>query len=146
MEIPLETAKYQVKQGDVISPNTDSKTERVNQTLEAFLQNFVNYNHDDWYNLLPFAEVAYNNAEAANTKTTSFFANHGFRPETSWTTAHNVKNPASTLYTHWMKSGTKYPRKPQANPSQYILLFRQETGDTTCPQSRTPGNSRRWKH
>lgn len=83
-------------------PQTDGQTERVNQLLEAYLQNFVSYDQDDWYDLLPLAEFAYNNAEASATKLTPFFANHGFHPRTTWATEVDTKNPASKLYAHWM--------------------------------------------
>jgi len=36
--------------------------ERTNQVLEGYFRNFVNYNQDDSYQLLPLAEFAYNNS------------------------------------------------------------------------------------
>ena len=41
-------------------PQTDGQTERTNQVLEDYLRYFVNYDHNDWYQLLPIAEHAYN--------------------------------------------------------------------------------------
>ena len=41
---------------------TDGQTERTNQTLEENLRNFVNYDQNDWYQLLPMAEHAYSNS------------------------------------------------------------------------------------
>ena len=43
-------------------PQTDGQTERTNQVLEGYLRNFVNYDQNDWYQLLPLAEHAYNNS------------------------------------------------------------------------------------
>lgn len=43
-------------------PQTDGQTERQNQTLETWLRSYVCYMQDDWVNLLPLAEFAYNNA------------------------------------------------------------------------------------
>ena len=38
-------------------PQTDGQTERTNQVLEGYdLRNFVNYDQNDWYQLLPLAE------------------------------------------------------------------------------------------
>ena len=34
-------------------PKTDGQTEWVNQILEQYLQVFINYQQDDWKNLLP---------------------------------------------------------------------------------------------
>ena len=48
-------------------PQTDGQTERVNQVLEQVLRNYTTYEQDNWDELLPFAEFAYNNS--ANTST-----------------------------------------------------------------------------
>jgi len=37
-------------------PETDGQTERVNQILEHNLRVYINYQQDDWANLLPLAE------------------------------------------------------------------------------------------
>jgi len=39
-------------------PQTDGQKEWTNQVLEGYLRNFVNYDQDDWYQLLPFPEFA----------------------------------------------------------------------------------------
>ena len=41
-------------------PQTDRQTKRTNQVLEGYLPNYVNYDKDDWDQLLPLAEYAYN--------------------------------------------------------------------------------------
>jgi len=51
-------------------PETDGKTECVNQILEQYLQVYVNYQQDDWVNLLPLAEFAYNNTSHSATMVT----------------------------------------------------------------------------
>src|SRR5207302_5728796 len=48
-------------------PQTDGQTERTNQVLEQVLRNYTTYEQDNWDELLPFAEFAYNNS--ANTST-----------------------------------------------------------------------------
>ena len=42
---------------------------------------YVNYQQDDWVNLLPLAEFAYNNTLHSVTMVTPFFANKGFHPK-----------------------------------------------------------------
>jgi len=37
-------------------PEKDRQTERTNQVLEGYLRNFVNYDQNDWYQMLPLAE------------------------------------------------------------------------------------------
>src|SRR5436190_4718397 len=49
-------------------PQTEGQTERMNQTLEAYLRIFCNHDQDDWFDLLPLAEFAYNNVTQESTK------------------------------------------------------------------------------
>ena len=49
------------KMSTAYHPQMDGQTERTNQTLEGYLRNFVNYDQNDWYQLWPLAEHAYNN-------------------------------------------------------------------------------------
>lgn len=89
-------------------PHTDGQTERVNQVLETYLWNFVNYDQADWYDLLPLAEFAYHNAEASTTKITRFFTNHGFHLKTTWAVGVETNKPAPKLCAHWMTAITEY--------------------------------------
>ena len=73
-------------------PQTDGQTERVNQTLEQFLQIFCNYDQDNWVDLLPLAEFTYNNTVTNAHGMTPFFVNYGAHPsafrneiKTPWT-------------------------------------------------------------
>ena len=84
-------------------PQTDGQTERTNQVLGGYLTNFVNYDQNDWYQLLPLVEYAYNNSKASAHKLTPFFANYGFHPQTEWMKERETQNPGATMYTHWMK-------------------------------------------
>ena len=61
---------------------TDGKTERTNQLLEGYLRTFVNYDQNNWYQLLPLAEHAYNNSATNAHKMTPFFSNYGFHLRT----------------------------------------------------------------
>jgi hypothetical protein len=61
-------------------PQTDGQTERVNQTMEAYLRCYVNYKQNNWVDLLPLAQYAYNSAESEGTGVTPFFANYGYTP------------------------------------------------------------------
>ena len=53
-------------------PQPDGQTERTNQVLEGYLRTFVNYDQNDWYQLLPLAEHAYNNLATNAHKMTPF--------------------------------------------------------------------------
>ena len=62
-------------------PQTDGQTERLNQTLEQYLRSYINHQQDNWVQILPLAQFAYNSAMTETTKVSPFFANHGFNPE-----------------------------------------------------------------
>jgi len=42
---------------------------------------YINYQQDNWVNLLPLAEFAYNNTLHSSTMVTPFFDNKGFHPK-----------------------------------------------------------------
>jgi transposase InsO family protein len=60
-------------------PQTAGQIEQVNQILEQYLHVYINYQQDDWVNLL--AEFAYNNTSHSATQVTPFFVNKGFHPK-----------------------------------------------------------------
>ncbi|MBW0544585.1 hypothetical protein O181_084300 [Austropuccinia psidii MF-1] len=61
-------------------PETDGKTERVNQILEKYLPMYVSYHQDDWNTWLPLAEFAYNDSDHSSTKQLLFFTVYGRAP------------------------------------------------------------------
>jgi len=61
-------------------PETNDQAKRTNQTLEQYLHVYCNYQQDNWSELLPLAEFAYNNAPSATTGVSPFFANKGYHP------------------------------------------------------------------
>ena len=64
-------------------PEGDGQTEHTNQTLKQYLWSYCNYQQDNWSELLPLAEFAYNNAPSATTGVSLFFANKGYHPNIS---------------------------------------------------------------
>lgn len=53
-------------------PSTNGAAERANAMVERYLRCYVSYQQDDWADLLPFAEVAYNNTVHRSTGLTPF--------------------------------------------------------------------------
>jgi len=92
-------------------PQTDKQTERTNQTLEVYLRNFVNYDQNDWYQLLPLAEHAYNNSITNAHGMSPFYANYGFHPQTECMKEREAQNPGAGLYVHWMQVTHQHARK-----------------------------------
>ena len=74
-------------------PEGNGQTERTNQTLKQYLYIYCNYQQDNWSELLPLAEFAYNNALSATTGVSPFFANKGYYPNI---TVHPERNIASS--------------------------------------------------
>jgi len=83
-------------------PQTDGQTERLNQTIAAYLRSFISYEQDDWVSLLPMAEFAYNNSTTNATGISPFHANYGCHPSPTNTAAVLPQNPTSFAYSHWM--------------------------------------------
>jgi hypothetical protein len=94
----------QQRMSTAFHPQTDGQTERVNQVLEAYLREYCNYEQNDWAELLPLAEYAYNNSFSTATGLSPFYANYGFNPRTNWPTAEQPRNPGSELYAHWLQA------------------------------------------
>jgi len=61
-------------------PEANGQAEWTNQTLEQYLRVYCNYQQDNWSELLPLAEFAYNNAPSSTTGVSPFFANKGYHP------------------------------------------------------------------
>ena len=72
---------------------------------------FTNYQHDDWFDLLPLAEFAYNNARYESTKMTPFYANYGYHSlflaepiSTSVPAAHDFGNLLHEVHNHLIEN------------------------------------------
>ena len=101
-------------------PEGDSQTERTNQTLEQYIRVYCNYQQDNWSELLPLAEFAYNNAPSATTGVSPFFANKGYHPTLSVHPKHDLASAQacefvidlddlhSFLHTHISKAQKHY--------------------------------------
>ena len=74
-------------------PEGDGQTKCTNQTLEQYLCVYCNYQQDNWSELLPLTEFAYNNAPSATTGVSPFFANKGYHPNI---TVHPERDIASS--------------------------------------------------
>jgi len=61
----------------------NGQMEQTNQTLEPYLCIYCNYQQDNWSELLPLVEFAYNNAPSTTTGVSLFFANKGYHPNLS---------------------------------------------------------------
>lgn len=68
------------KLSSAFHPQTDGQTERQNQTLEHYLRCFCSEQGEEWLDILPVAEFAYNNTVHSSTGQTPFFVVQGLHP------------------------------------------------------------------
>jgi hypothetical protein len=59
---------------------TQGQVENNNKWMEMYLWMFCSHRQDNWADLLPTAEFAYNNHHHLSIDTTPFFANYGYHP------------------------------------------------------------------
>jgi len=107
----LEILGIRPRMSTAFHPQTDGQTERLNQTIEAYLRAFVNREQENWVLLLPMAEFAYNNSVTIGNGMSLFYANYGRHPATMDPPSSEPLNPASTVYTHWMQTVHDESRK-----------------------------------
>jgi len=79
-------------------PEGNGQTEWSNQTLEQYLHIDCNYQQDNWADLLPLAEFAYNNTPSATTGVSPFFANKGYHPNISVYPERNMTSARARDY------------------------------------------------
>ena len=98
----LQLSGIRPRMSTAFHPQTNGQTERLNQTIEAYLRAFVSKEQDDWVRLLPMAEFAYNNSTTTGNGMSPFYANYGFHPAAMNPASTEPLNPASQVYAHWM--------------------------------------------
>jgi transposase InsO family protein len=62
-------------------PQTDGKTERLNQELEIYVRLFCQKNPATWKDLMPTAEFAHNQRTHSTTRQSPFFLMMGYKPQ-----------------------------------------------------------------
>jgi hypothetical protein len=107
-ETLMDLLKVKRSMSTAFHPQTDGQTERVNQTIEQYLRIFCNHEQDNWSEMLPMCEYAYNNSVTSATGLSPFYANYGYHLRTNWPVEAEVKNPASKNYVHWAASVHKW--------------------------------------
>ena len=97
----------EVRLSSAFHPQTDGQSERVNQVLEQYLRCSINHLQDNWVELLPLAEFAYNNAEHSSTKQSPFFTNYAQHPRLDFQPHKQVTNPAAETFTQTIEKTKK---------------------------------------
>jgi len=76
-------------------PQTDGQTERLNQTLEQYLRAYVNRDQNNWVELLPMAQLAYNSTPSESTGLSPFQLAYGTEMEVVPITDPDDPSPAA---------------------------------------------------
>lgn len=101
-------------------PESDGQTERMNQSLESYLRLYSNYQQDNWPDLLPIAEFAYNNAPHSATQVSPFFANYGYNPKATLSLDVSVRDSQAHDFSRQLSELHEYCREQIAiAQSQY---------------------------
>jgi len=100
----LEILSIRPRMSTAFHPQTNGQTERLNQTIEAYLRAFVSREQENWVSLLPMGEFAYNNSVTIGNEMWPFYANYGCHPATINPLSSEPLNPASKVYAHWMQT------------------------------------------
>src|SRR5882724_9012511 len=119
-------------------PEMDGQTEWVNQILEQYLWVYINYQQDDWVNLLPLAEFAYNNTLHSVSMVTPFFANKGCHPKLEVSlepvvseTAHQVATDIKELHLYLCDQISHALKQYEVHStSQHLPIPTLKVGDT----------------
>jgi hypothetical protein len=85
-------------------PMTDGQMERQNHTMEQYLRAFCNYEQDNWVELLPLAEFAYNNSVHHSMGMTPFWANYHYHPPMQFKLPNAPSNMRSEILADAMVS------------------------------------------
>ena len=73
--------------------------------MEQYLRTFCNYEQDNWVELLPLAEFAYNHAIHASTRMTPFWANYHYHPVMQFKAPKQPSNLKSEIQADTMAAG-----------------------------------------
>jgi len=136
----------QLKFSTAYHPESDGQTERMNQGLECYLRMYCNYLQDDWPDLLPLAEFAYNNSTHSATQVSPFFANYGYNPHASISLDVSIPDPRAHDFAHDLSELHQYLQDELAvAQSQYRTpanRLRTPTPDEFAPGTRVWLNAR----
>ena len=99
------------------------KRSEPTKCLVRYLLTFVNYDENDWYQLLPLAEHAYNNSATNAHKITLFIANYAFHPQTQWMKEREAHNPRATMYAHRMQDIHLKAQQTLENTAEWMKQY-----------------------
>ena len=79
----LKRLKIDLKLSTSQHPETDGQTERTHRTIGQILRSVVNHRQNNWEDVLPLCEFAYNDMTHGSTQSSPFFLNYGQNPRSA---------------------------------------------------------------
>ena len=114
-------------------PQTDGKTERLNQEIQQYLRAFCAYRQDDWADWLPIAEFALNSRVHSSTGKAPFELIYGYIPEFQVSLNPNPKVPAADEHLLLLKEAQEDARAALELTAKRMKRF-YDNGVTNTPQ------------
>ena len=59
---------------------TNNRNKKMNQIIKIYLYSYINYQQNNWVELLPLTQFVYNSSETETILIMPFFANFGYKP------------------------------------------------------------------
>ena len=79
----LKRLKIDLKLSTSQHPETDGQTEKTHRTIGQILRSVVNHRQNNWEDVLPLCEFAYNDMTHGSTQSSPFFLNYGQNPRSA---------------------------------------------------------------
>ena len=86
-----------VKHTTSFHPASNGIAERVNQHIVKYLRIDLNNEQDNWAELLPLCELAYNNSDHSSIGVSPFFLSHGYHASTQMVGANVIPSGVKTV-------------------------------------------------
>lgn len=132
------------KMSTAFHPETDGQTERVNSVMEQYLRGYVNYEQDNWSDLLPIAEFAYNNSWHNSSKMSPFMASYGYHPKSSFNVVPEYTNLHVPAAEHFTDSLHKLQDTLRAEISYAQATHKEASDENRLPNLRYKAGDKVW--
>ncbi|KAJ0393533.1 hypothetical protein ATCC90586_011580 [Pythium insidiosum] len=76
-----ESQRTQIRASTAFKPSTDGQNERSHGFINDYMRAFISPTQDDWFELLPMAEFAYNSRSHSSIGMSPFAADLGYEPQ-----------------------------------------------------------------
>lgn len=100
-------------------PQTDGQTERVNQTIEQIIRNFISSSQDNWNSLLTPVEIAINSSISSSTNYSPYFIDTGRNFQFPLTSSNT--SPTTDKHLEYLKTNIAKARLHLVSAQQRMI-------------------------